>query len=97
MVAVRFAGDPQARRLRVRDIAAGGVRLSFRGEATEGESVTIGFPALGDVAGRVVWAGGGELGVRFLHAIDPEAARITVTGDYRGPEIEPARQGLRPV
>ena len=97
MVAVRFAGDPQVHRLRIRDIAAGGARLSYRGEALVGGGVTIEFAAIGEVGGRVVWIGDGEIGVRFLHAIDPEAARITVTGEYRGATPEPARQGLRRV
>ena len=97
MVAVRFAGDPQVHRLRIRDIAAGGARLTHRGGAVVGDAVTIEFAAIGEVAGRVAWTDGDDLGVRFLHAIDPEAARITVTGDYRGPALEPARQGLRRV
>ena len=97
MVAVRFAGDPQVHRLRIRDIAAGGARLTYRGEAIVGDAVTIEFAAIGEVSGRVAWTAGDHLGVRFLDAIDPEAARITVTGEYRGPAPEPARQGLRRV
>ena len=97
MVAARFAGDPQVHRLRVRDIAAGGARLSYRGEAVEGDGVCIDFAAIGEVAGRVAWVGAGEIGVRFLHAIDPEAARIPVTGEYRAAHHAPTQWGLRRV
>ena len=97
MVAVRFAGDPQVHRLRIRDIAAGGARLSYRGGAIEGDALAIEFPALGEVGAHVAWMGDGEIGVRFVHAIDPEAARITVTGEYREPAPAFARQGLRRV
>ena len=97
MVAVRFAGDPQVHRLRIRDIAAGGARLSYRGGAIAGDALAIEFPALGEVGAHVAWMGDGEIGVRFVHAIDPEAARITVTGEYREPAPELARQGLRRI
>ena len=97
MVAVRFAGDPHVHRLRARDIAAGGVRLAFRGDAIPGDAVTVEFAAIGAIPGTVVWVADGEIGVRFTETIDPEQARLTVTGEYRRPTPVAARQTLRRV
>ena len=97
IAAVRFAGDPHVHRLRIRDIAAGGARLSYRGEVVQGDAVIIGFSAIGDVAGRIAWVGDGQIGVRFLDRIDPEAAKVPVTGEFRAAAGEPARQSLRRV
>ena len=97
MVAVRFAGDPHVHRLRARDIAAGGVRLAFRGDAIPGDAVTVEFAAIGAVAGTVAWVASGEVGVRFAEPIDPEQARLPVTGDHRPVPPQHERQGLRRV
>jgi hypothetical protein len=97
MVAVRFAGDPHVHRLRARDIAAGGVRLAFRGDAIPGDSVTVEFAAIGVVTGVVAWAADGELGVRFVETIDPEQARLPVTGDFRAPVPRHAHPALRRI
>ena len=97
MVAVRFAGDPHVHRLRARDIAAGGVRLAYGGEARVGQAVAVEFAAIGAVPGVVAWVAGGEIGVRFAEAIDPEQARLPVTGEYRPFPPQHARQSFRRV
>ena len=97
MVAVRFAGDPHVHRLRVRDIAVGGVRLAFRGDAIPGDAVTVEFATIGAVAGVVAWVAGGEVGVRFAESIDPEQARLPVTGDFRPVIASEAPRHLRRV
>ena len=97
MVAARFAGDPHVHRLRARDIAAGGVRLAFRGDALPGDAVTVEFAAIGAVPGVVAWATEGEIGVRFAETIDPERARLPVTGDFRAPIPRHAQRALRRV
>ena len=51
---------------------------------------------IGWVAGSVVWQNGAHIGVRFDSPIDPDKARIAVTGSF-APPPHPPRVALRRI
>lgn len=90
---MRVEGEAESCGIRIRDLSAGGMRAQFAGRALQNLRVAIEIRNLGWVEGRVAWQGAEHIGVRFDTPIDPEKARIAVTGGYLAPA--PAGVGQR--
>lgn len=82
---LRVEGQAEVYAIRVRDLSAGGLRAHFPGRVLGQTKVFVEIRNLGWVEGRVVWQDATTIGVRFAEPIDPEKARIAVTGAYQAP------------
>ena len=85
MVSLQLAGWPE-QRARVRDISAGGLKVSAPLKPAPATTVRVELPGLGWIAGEVAWSKDSEFGIRFAHEIDPAAARKPVSGDFSAPQ-----------
>ena len=88
MANLRVAGWPE-QRVRVRDISAGGPKVTAELKPEAGTPVQVELPGLGWVAGEVAWTNERGFGVRFAHGVDALAARQPVTGDFTVPRVAP--------
>lgn len=86
---LRVEGEAEIYAVRIRDLSAGGMRAQFSGRSLDQSKVAIEIRNLGWVEGRVAWQGADMIGVRFAEPIDPEKARISVTGAYQVPTPGP--------
>ena len=86
---LRVAGEAEIYAVRIRDLSAGGMRAQFSGRALDQNNVAIEIRNLGWVEGRVAWQRADMIGVRFAEPIDPDKARIAVTGAYQVPATGP--------
>lgn len=82
---LRVDGESEISAVRIRDLSAGGMRAQFSGRNLDQTKVAVEIRNLGWVAGRIAWQRGDMIGVRFDEAIDPDRARIVVTGAYQTP------------
>ena len=82
---LRVAGEAEIHAVRIRDLSAGGMRAQFSGRPLGHTQVAVEIRNLGWVEGRVAWQNADMIGVRFAEPIDPERARIAVTGAYQAP------------
>jgi hypothetical protein len=73
----RARGGPSGS-VRIRNLSAGGSMVEGELRLGRGERVEIELRNIGTVAGTVVWARGGRLGIAFDHLIDPKLARVPV-------------------
>lgn len=87
---LRVEGELESHAIRIRDLSAGGMRAQFSGRALADTRVAIEIRSLGWVEGRVAWQDADYIGVRFDAPIDPEKARIAVTGAYQTPPPPPS-------
>lgn len=81
--------DAEIYAIRIRDLSAGGMRAQFSGRPLGRTKVAVEIRNLGWVEGRVAWQNADTIGVRFDKPIDPEKARISVTGAYQAPTSGP--------
>lgn len=81
MATVRLAGAAD-QRLRIRDISAGGLKVTSALKPARGTKVHIELLELGWVTGEIAWATESTFGVRLVHRVDPAAARQRVSGDF---------------
>ena len=86
---LRVAGEAEIYAVRIRDLSAGGMRAQFSGRPLDQCEVAIEIRNLGWVEGRVAWQRADMIGVRFAEPIDPDKARIAVTGAYQVPATGP--------
>ena len=86
---LRVAGEVQVYAIRIRDLSAHGLRAQFAGRLLDGVPIAVELRNLGWVEGRVVWQEADMIGVRFEQPIDPDKARIAVTGAYQVPTSGP--------
>lgn len=82
---LRVEGEAEICAIRIRDLSAGGMRAQFSGRPLGHTKVAVEIRNLGWVEGRVAWQDADTIGVRFAELIDPEKARIAVTGAYQAP------------
>jgi len=85
--------ESETRRVRVRNISRGGVKVSGAPAPAAGETVSIELPNIGWLRGKVAWVGGGEFGIQLRSEIDPCRVRQPITGGYARPD----QPGLRRV
>ena len=85
MANLRVAGGEQ-RRVRVRDISEGGLKVVAPATPASGTAIRIELPHLGWLGGTVAWVKGGSFGIRLNAAIDPAVVRQPVTGSYVRPD-----------
>lgn len=86
---LRVEGEAEIYAVRIRDLSASGMRAHFSGRPLDKRKVAIEIRNLGWVKGRVAWQGADTIGVRFAEPIDPDKARIAVTGAYQVPATGP--------
>lgn len=86
---LRVAGETEIHAVRIRDLSATGLRAQFTGRALDHIRVAIEIRNLGWIDGRVAWQGADTIGIHFDEPIDPDKARIAVTGAYHVPEAAP--------
>ena len=82
---LRIEGEVEVYDVRIRDLSAGGLRAQYVGSPLDKARVAIEIRNLGWVEGIIAWHKAGFIGVRFNRSIDPEKARIAVTGEYAPP------------
>ena len=82
---MRVDGETTKFDIRIRDLSAGGLRAQFAGCQLNGTRIAVEIRNIGWVKGRVVWQDDAHLGVRCDSPIDPDKARIAVTGNYASP------------
>lgn len=71
---------PQTRRVKVRNLSAGGAMVEGDLGLRRGERVVVDLRGIGPVAGSVVWVRAPRFGIAFADAIDPLLARTQVFG-----------------
>ena len=80
---LRVAGEAEIYAVRIRDLSASGMRAQFSGRPLGHTKVAVEIRNLGWVEGHIAWQNADMIGVRFAEPIDPERARIAVTGAYQ--------------
>ena len=91
---LRVEGEAVVFGIRIRDLSAGGLRAQFAECRLGRARVAVEVRNIGWVTGSVVWQDGAHIGVRFDSPIDPDKARIAVTGSF-APPPPPPRVALR--
>ena len=82
---MRVDGEATTFGIRIRDLSAGGLRAQFAECRLCGARIAVEIRNIGWVNGRVVWQNDAHVGVRFDTPIDPDKARIAVTGSFASP------------
>mgnify|MGYP002778315777 CR=1 FL=1 len=78
MADVRAAGWPEAVRVKVRNLSAGGLLAESPHQVAVGTVLTVQLPNLSSLPARCVWSGENRFGIAFDHDIDPQAVRRKV-------------------
>lgn len=86
---MRVDGETTNFSIRIRDLSAGGLRAQFAECRLTGARIAVEIRNIGWVNGRVMWQNDAHIGIRFDTPIDPEKARITVTGSFAAPPPPP--------
>lgn len=89
---LRFDGDPETHRVRVRNLSAAGMMAESDLRVLAGTRVTVTLKNVPEVAGNVAWVHGTRFGIAFGEEIDPKAPRSNVgTGEPAAPRfVRPA-------
>ena len=82
---MRVDGESVCFGIRIRDLSAGGLRAQFAERRLGKVRIAVDIRNIGWVNGSVVWQNDTHIGIRFDTPIDPEKARITVTGSFASP------------
>ncbi|MBX7481496.1 PilZ domain-containing protein [Qipengyuania sp. 6D47A] len=96
-------GLPQAARVKVRNLSAGGMMADAGGlEVSRGDRLTAELRTVGSVKGSVAWVQGERIGIAFETAIDPAVVRAPIVTDndsprYARPVIASPTHGDHPV
>ena len=93
---LRVEGEATVFGIRIRDLSSGGLRAQFAECRLGRARVAVEIGNIGWVKGSVVWQTDAHIGVRFDTPIDPEKARIAVTGSF-APPPPPPRVTLRRI
>lgn len=88
---LRVDGEATTFGIRIRDLSAGGLRAQFAECRLCGARIAVEIRNIGWVEGSIVWQDGAHIGIRFDTPIDPDKARIAVTGNFASP---PSPQGV---
>jgi hypothetical protein len=67
--------------VRVRNLSAGGMLAEAKARIAQGTTVEVELRNVGQVPGRVVWAGEGKFGIAFDRPVDPQAVRRQVVSE----------------
>lgn len=95
---LRFADAQTPRRVRVRNLSAGGMMAEGAEAAVPGTLVEVNIRNIGWVAGRIAWVEGERCGIAFREAIDPLAARAPVsTGEGTPRFVKPPLAFAKPA
>ena len=74
-----FEGQPEAVKVKVRNLSAGGMMAEGAGvEAIRGDRLSIELRNVGSVKGNVAWVQGTRFGIAFEKEIDPKIVRAPV-------------------
>lgn len=74
-------GQPDPVVVRVRNLSAGGMLAEAKARIAQGTTVEVELRNVGQVPGRVVWAGEGKFGIAFDRPVDPQAVRRQVVSE----------------
>lgn len=74
-------GQPDPVVVRVRNLSAGGMLAEVKARIAQGTTVEVELRNVGQVPGRVVWAGEGKFGIAFDRPVDPQAVRRQVVSE----------------
>ena len=86
---MRVDGESVCFGIRIRDLSAGGLRAQFAECRLSDARIAVEIRNIGWVKGSVVWQDGAQIGIRFDTPIDPDRARIAVTGSFATPSPPP--------
>ena len=87
---VRVAGGETLKRIKVRNLSAGGMLAEGALRAVPGTQVEVNLRNIGWVGGAVAWVQDERCGIAFSDAIDPLAARAPViTGEGTPRYVKP--------
>lgn len=78
-LAIGGSKDPVT--VRVRNLSPGGMLAETLIVVETGARVIADLPNVGEVPGRIVWAGSGKFGIAFDLAVDPQAVRRRIGKD----------------
>ncbi|HEY0595745.1 PilZ domain-containing protein [Sphingopyxis sp.] len=67
--------------VRVRNLSAGGMLAEAKARIAQDATVEVELRNVGQVPGRVVWAGEGKFGIAFDRPVDPQAVRRQVVSE----------------
>lgn len=79
--------DGAVRKVRVRNLSAGGMMAEGELGAVRGTPVSVNIRNIGWVEGSIAWVQGDRCGVAFAHDIDPMIARAPVTAGEGTPRF----------
>jgi hypothetical protein len=79
MAELRVAHESAARKVRVRNLSAGGMMAEGEVGAVRGTPVSVNIRNIGWVDGSVAWVQGDRCGIAFSQDIDPLIARAPIT------------------
>ena len=96
MVDLRIDGEDLERRIKMRNLSAGGMMGEGSVRVVRGQSVWINLRKAGWTEGTVAWVQGNRFGIAFLREIDPAAARVTGKTESEVDEFF-ARRLLTPI
>ena len=75
-------GQPDAVRVKVRNLSAGGMMADAGGlKMSRGDRVSVELRAVGSVKGSVAWVQGARIGIAFDCTIDPKEVRGPTAAD----------------
>ncbi|MGI8944331.1 MAG: PilZ domain-containing protein [Qipengyuania sp.] len=75
MAQLSLAGQSEPKRIKVRNLSAGGMMAEGDVEVVRGARVTVELRNIGKVKGNVAWVEANRFGVAFEQQIDPKLAR----------------------
>ncbi len=75
LATIRFDGRADDRRVRIRNLSAGGLMAEGQFPVTPGQALSIQIRNAGWVGGHVAWVQGSRFGIAFNEEIDQKAVR----------------------
>lgn len=98
MADLRVEGMGEERRVKVRNLSAGGLMAEADVKVQAGVGVEVNIRNIGWIEGSVAWVQDNRFGIAFRDEIDPKVARapLTTTGDPPGFMRPPTAPATRP-
>lgn len=94
MAQLSVAGQAELKRIKVRNLSAGGMMAEGDIEVERGARVTVELRNIGKIKGNVAWVEANRFGVAFEQEIDPKLARAPLE---HNPENTDVPRYVRPA
>lgn len=91
LATIKFDDMTPAQTARILDLSGGGIRTTLPVVLKRGHPVKVIMKGVGEVRGKIAWARGGEVGIKFDAKIDTSVVIQALTGAPAASHIEFAK------